>query len=407
VGAAAAWWLFACGALVFVVVGVWAGSVQAASYPIPGFFDCPGPVVTSHFPAITVPVATRIKPYSLTYGVLDLHWNGIGAGAGATCSVQSDVGALPVLVTFPLVGTRHVADSVAVGRLDFLAAPPTSVKICDWKAITSSCSLNGIGPLMVRWSTLGFDEQVSGHSVYNSGPLTYYARVGSGDVSAEIPALELFIHRTLISHLPLVTKVAVVQEPPADVQVRDSAGRITGRTLSGGLETGIPDSLYFTDGAGYAVVVLLAAGSQTFTATAIGDPGGNYSLSISSLLPTVDGAAQVTDQTKAGVLDSSGSASVEFVAVVKQLIWFSPYGTVYAFAPRHRRGVRAQSRRVRVSYRPPQARDGAGRRVPAVCSPKPGSLFRIGTTLVRCTAREPLAPVAYATFRVVVKRRPR
>src|SRR5579864_1644982 len=304
------------------LVALWASTDPTRAtpvYSVPPFFDCPGPVVTSSFPAITVPVATRLKPFSLTYGVLDLHWHGVGAASGAACSAQSDVGALPVLVTFPLVGTKHVADSIATARLDFLSAPP-SVPICDWKAVTSSCSLTAIGSLMVRWSTPGFDEQVDGHSVYNSGPLTYYAQVGSGDVSKELPGLELLIHRTLITHLPQVTKIAVIQEPPADVQVRDAAGRITGRTLSGSLESQIPNSDYFTNGAGYAAVVLLAAGSQNFTAQAIGDPGGNYSLTISSLLPTLDGAAQVTEVTKAGVLNSHGVASTTFKSVVKELI---------------------------------------------------------------------------------------
>ncbi len=381
-----------------IVIGAGTGSTQAAPiYPVPPFFDCPGPVVTSFFPAITVPVATKLKPFSLTYGVLNLHWHGVGAASGSSCSVESDRGALPVLVTFPLVGTRHVADSIAIGRLDFLSTPP-SVPICDWKSVTSSCSLTPIGPLMVRWSTPGFDEQVSGHSVYNSGPLTYYAQVGSGDVSKELPGLELFIHRTLITHLPQVTKIAVVQEPPADVHVRDVAGRVTGRTASGGLLNQIPNSVYFTNGAGYAVVVLLAAGSQPFTATAVGDPGGKYSLSISSLLPTLDGAMQVNEQAKTGVLSSRGVASATFTPVVKELILFSPRANISAST---RRGA------VRVRYRSPRAHDGSGRRVPVTCRPRSGSLFRIGTTVVRCTAREPRAPVAHTTFTVVVKRKRR
>lgn len=372
--------------------------IAKGDYPIPGsgFSDCPGadaPLGT-HFPQVDVPVATNLKPYSVSYGQLDLAWSQVPAADGADCSIASNAGALPVMLNLPFLGPEQVASSVANAQLDFLSSQP-SVPVCDWESVTSNCSLTPVGPNMVHWSTPGFHEQVGGFNVYSTGPLSFYAQAPSGDISSGLQSLELMIHKTLIAHLPQITSIGVVQEPPADVRVEDAAGQITGRTASGALALGIPHSHYFTNGAGYAAVVLMTPGRQKFTATAVGARGGKYSLSVSSLLPTVDGATHVKQETEAGTLGRLGTASVHFAPAVKGLIMFGPVTTIRAST--HGHGVR-------VSYQAPQAHDSYGDRVRASCRPSSGSRFRIGTTVVRCAAQERPDPVARTTFKVVVRR---
>lgn len=289
------------------------GSRPGPGHPSSGFYDCPGagqPVATA-FPKIDVPVRIPGKPYSLSYGELNLSWSSVSSAGGAQCSMQSTSGALPLILNLPLVGPRIVGYSVTTARLDFLgngAHPP----VCDWKKVTRNCSLNGDGPLMVRWSTPGFKEQVDGRTVYDSGPMTYYLRVNSGDVAAELPAAELYIHETLIAHLPMVMPLALVQEPPADLWVRDADGRVTGRTLGGRVLDQIPNSEYFTNGHGYAAVLLLTPGLQRYTAAAIGPAGGAYSLSISSVSPSGIGAATPRSAMRSGRLGPSGSSTLSF-----------------------------------------------------------------------------------------------
>jgi HYR domain len=143
-------------------------------------------------------------------------------------------------------------------------------------------------------------------------------------------------------------------------------------------------------------VLLLAPQTTAYTATAVGAPHGSYSISVSSLDPSFVDAAAVTDQVQSGQLDASGRATLAFTPQVAQI----PRIT------RHRMIVVRSAGRDgrRVHYRAPRARDGQGRKVHVVCLPASGHRFRIGTTIVRCTARDPLGPVAHSQFRIVVKR---
>lgn len=64
----------------------------------------------------------------------------------------------------------------------------------------------------------------------------------------------------------------------------------------------------------------------------------------------------------------------------------------------------ARAKRVRVSYKV-EARDVVDGPVSTVCTPRSGSLFRVGRTSVSCTATDSSANTASAEFVVVVKRR--
>lgn len=295
-------------------------SPPPATTPSPTrFYDCPAAGQTT-FPQINVPVLVPgSKSYSLSYGKLSLSWHSVSSAGGAQCSMQSSSGALPVIINLPHLGSVTVAHSVTTARLDFLA-PGATPPVCDWINLTRNCSLDADGPLMVRWTTPGFEERVDGHTVYDTGPLTFYAQANSGDVAAQLQTTELHIHETLIRHLPLILQFALVQEPPADLWVRDAKGRMTGRTRRGRVLQQIPNSRYFTNKRGYAAVLLLTVRSRHYTTAAIGRPGRAYSLSLSSVSPLVRtvhrsprktrmiGTASVRSATKSGRLGRHGSS---------------------------------------------------------------------------------------------------
>jgi hypothetical protein len=63
----------------------------------------------------------------------------------------------------------------------------------------------------------------------------------------------------------------------------------------------------------------------------------------------------------------------------------------------------SHAKRARVTYQLPTAVDNVDGAVPVNCTPRSGSLFRIGRTTVKCTATDSSANTATASFRVTVK----
>jgi HYR domain len=66
--------------------------------------------------------------------------------------------------------------------------------------------------------------------------------------------------------------------------------------------------------------------------------------------------------------------------------------------------VKSNARRARVSYAV-TASDTVDGTVPVTCTPRPGSVFRIGRTTVRCVAIDSSANTATASFTVTVRKR--
>jgi hypothetical protein len=65
--------------------------------------------------------------------------------------------------------------------------------------------------------------------------------------------------------------------------------------------------------------------------------------------------------------------------------------------------ARRSAQRVRLTYKV-TARDAVDGRVPTTCLPRSGSRFRIGRTVVRCSATDTSANTATARFAVTVRR---
>ncbi len=376
------------------------------------FTNCPGPgtALATHFPVVPVAsLGSLLKSYSVEYGALALTWKAVSPDPSVVCSVQSSVGALPVYVEFhpgllplpPVIPTGIpilAALSVTSARLDYFPVNQTRPPVCNWQTVTHDCSLNGDGLVMVRWHTDGFDEEdpILHTSFYNSGPLTYYVNASDTNIAGSLQSLEVYIHKTLIAHLPLVEKIAVIQEPPADLEVRDALGRVTGFERGGSVSRGIPHAAYVSGSHGFSAVILPQPDGGPYSVTVSGKPKTPYNLSMSAFEVSVADALQAVNVMRAGKLNSGGR--IDFT--------FAPAVSATPRIGRHRAAIaRARGRRrIRVKYALPRAVDSNGRAVPVVCVPRSGSLFRVGKTRVTCVAGATVGPVAESAFFVSVRR---
>jgi hypothetical protein len=296
---------------------------QGATYMIPagysvnittqpaGFTDCPSSgslgITLKQFDVF--PLLGLIgKPWSLSYGELPLTWSPEAApSASAVCTLDSNEGHLPVLVgpvDFPFVKVQ-VATSTAIAKLDFLGPDfgTGGVAVCNWiLGPRTNCFLNtpGSQPSVVRWHTDGFQESVAGINVQNSGPLTFYVdteSVTGSDLSIPdiLQPVETFIHTTLITYLPFIDSIAILQEPPNDLLVRDSSGHLTGRLPNGQVVTSIPGSIYLPARTNFgAAVAIIDQPFTSYSAEILGNAGAAFTLSASYVDFTSNGLAPTT-----------------------------------------------------------------------------------------------------------------
>jgi hypothetical protein len=259
--------------------------------PLP---PCPGPgtLTPVTLDPVIAPVATDLKPYQITYGALTLDFQSI---AGPTCTVQSNIGRLPVFLDLNRSlppPPFQIATSTAVASLDFLPAGSvntSAIPSCDFRSggISTNCFLNGPpgpGNNIVRWSTPGFQETIFGVNGPSTGPLTYYVNLGEFNTGQTFDRLlqttETFIHHTLINNLSGISSIGLVQDPPANVLVTAPGGAQTGMKPDGTIVNGIPFSTYFAS-PDLTAVILVEPALGNYGVQVIGAPGEPFSLSLS------------------------------------------------------------------------------------------------------------------------------
>src|SRR5262249_44932126 len=133
-------------------------------------------------------------------------------------------------------------------------------------------------------TTPGFQisDAFTGTLTYNTGPRTYWANLSAlapanASFGAKIQAAETYFHTKLISRLSSVDRLAIVQDPPADVLVTDPSGRQTGLTPSGAIVNDIPGSQYYHSDEGSAAIILEPS-DGFYQARAVGTAGDPFSL---------------------------------------------------------------------------------------------------------------------------------
>jgi hypothetical protein len=311
-------------------------------------FPCPASSDRTHvtLPAVHAPVVLP-KKFSLSYGSLPLTFTLVSGGSSAVCAVRSDQGALPVIINIPEKSIQ-VADSVTTATVDFIPAddPSADVPSCDFSLLdslvsavspvkisdfadTDKCLLtghsHGSGSIIARWSIPGFAEYSPrlgfGIKVYSTPPLTYYvdlsalpgARQPSASFQEILQHVETLIHTTLIKNLPMVDKVGIVQDPPANLLVTDPLGRTVG--------IGSNHKLHVFPGAGYvrignrSIAWILEPIPGAYHVTADGKPGSQFHTDFTVLQFLGHGAKPLKTNTQwHGTLSRNGTAARMFSA---------------------------------------------------------------------------------------------
>ncbi len=286
-----------------------------------GFTDCPTTgTLGVTLPPVNVPVALRLKPWSIEYAPLPLTFTPEATpAASSVCTLDSNDGHLPILLDLPGGLSFFVGTSSAIVTLDFMGSgfDGSSVPRCLWLPFGThnNCFLNtpGSHPAIARWHTSGFRVSTGSSAPSNTGPLTFYVDVtgltGSNlSIPSVIQPLETFLHTSLISHLPYISLATLIQEPPNDVLVKDSSGNLSGRLPNGQIVTNIPNSLYIpataTSG---AAVLIVNSPPAAYSVEVVGTPGASFSLVVSNADFTADGLSPtVTEGDQQGVLGPSG-----------------------------------------------------------------------------------------------------
>lgn len=313
-------------------------------------FPCPSKSQQTHvtLPTVDANVVLPNKSVTVSYGKLPLTFKTENGASNAVCTVRSNKGALPVIIHVPDAFTSlHVADSVTTATVDFIPAddPSTDVPTCDFSLLhalmravsnltfkdfadTNNCLLNGSshtsGTLIARWSIPGFAEYAPrasfGVKVYSTQPLTYYVdldQLGGAAASDSFPGIlqdtETFIHTTLIENLPMVDKIGIVQDPPANLLITDPLGRTVGMGSDHKVQT--------FPGAGYArfgkrsIAWIIEPLPGTYHVTADGKPNSQFHTDFTLLQFLGHGNSPLKSNTQwHGVLGHKGTAARKFPA---------------------------------------------------------------------------------------------
>ena len=311
------------------------GAVSVDSWP-----NCPAPgsEVLVGLDRIDVkPASGSGKWWRLSYDHLDLDFKVIRAAQGSRCTLRSNPGVLNVLVDFShdVHGERQVGTSTSVATLDFLAGAPKGVKQCNFGGagpdVTNNCYLTSpprAGEHAIRWSIPGFTYDVwincpitvCHPKTTRTPPKTFYVTAeglpnGKGaNVYWLTQAAETHIHEALIDVLPAVSRVAMFQDPPAEILVETDAGAQVGATFGGGPAVAdVPGSAYYSTALA-TTAFLIDPVDGNYMVELSGPPGSQFSLDMQlfdfttrGLNPTV-----VRKEAIASTLDAAGRRSFCF-----------------------------------------------------------------------------------------------
>lgn len=326
-----------------------AAKLAAREGPLAGV-SCPPPPGTTPvtLPEVDTAQVNTGKTFTLDYGSIPLTFASMTPAAGALCTVTStQPGSLPVNIEFGS-SKLHVSTSVANATLDFFPADAaiTRVPTCDFSLVdsvggpgavpspqdfpsTDNClllaSAHPAGGVIVRWSTPGFSVYVAGVLIHKTTPLTYYLdlstipgqNLGSAPTFAAIlQAVESYIHITLVTHLPMIDKMVLVQDPPAHLTVTDPLGRTISFSKDDGKDSvsgsGFPQAGYAELG-GRSIAWILEPVSGKYQVTASGPFNTRFSVDFTVLELLGHGTSPlIQDTTWQGTTSLTGRQSKTF-----------------------------------------------------------------------------------------------
>lgn len=278
-----------------------------AGFTLPGFLAVPGApqqcttgttIPNVGLPQVIDPNVLGKKPYQIVYESLGLNFTETAppeTAAGILCSAQSNTGSLNVDLQFgngPSHTFAHSTTSATVAMFSG-AAVDENLEPCDFKfvgGISNNCILNSpFDPTatFVNWLSPGFTTEVLGSEpqLLQTGPLSFWVNINVLGLSQNDPfdntirVVEPFIHRTLISNLPMISLYTLVLDPgTVSLAFTDSHGLTTGVLDDGTISTQIPLSHYFPDSTNPAVLIVGdLTGTNVIRVTGVSD--GSYAIS--------------------------------------------------------------------------------------------------------------------------------
>ncbi|MBA2953337.1 hypothetical protein GON03_03355 [Nocardioides sp. MAH-18] len=274
---------------------------------------CPEDPVTATLPEVNQSYDRLLKPVGIKYLELPVTFRAVKkAAADASCSFRGS-GVLHVRIRLGAGYDRNlpqrrqpdlVVESHATAQLDFLDGS-ASIPDCRWALFgprVSGCVVGGVGSGLVRWHTAGFSELLAGKEVYNSGPFTFYARFDpSMTYQRAIKTVEPLLHVELSHNLDSMRWFYAIQDPPANVAVVDSAGRVTGQLAHGPAREQIPGSVYFAH-KGFSGILLMRPNGQRYEVRITDDHRSRFKLSMVKVVPQGTLAHRTRDIRKVGVV---------------------------------------------------------------------------------------------------------
>jgi hypothetical protein len=269
--------------------------------------DCPPGTTFSDvtLPNIVVNIAIPTKPWQIKYDELRLDFHTVPGPANALCTVQSDVGILPVLVRPAfLVGVGPFlpfANSTASATLTIYkpgsASPPQQCQFSLLGGVNNDCILNGPGGYdpnthYAQWQTSGFTTTFISQlpQPLSTGPLSFWVDLGalglhpgSQPIEQIVRMVEPYLHVKLIQNLPSVSAYTIIQDPGrVTLRVTDPDGNATGAAAGGDVVTEIPASIYYPSPDNPGALIAGDARPGTYKVEVTGVTSGDFNLSLAT-----------------------------------------------------------------------------------------------------------------------------
>lgn len=301
---------------------------------------------------VTVPATTPALPPSargagLTYGPVPLTFTPGTKSQGAQCTMLPAVSSMPVDLTVPGVVTPiplGETDMTATVNLFAASNVATTIKLCDFGSLetmtnpsitppltdfarTNDCFLtptyHASWDVVARWTVPSGVVQMahsqvtnSDTAIYSTQPLTYYVDLDtlplqqgfSGDTMS---ALVDFIYSTLAQNLPVLDRIALIQNPSGHLFITNPFGRRIG--LDSNNQTHAFPGVGYAEVGGRSIGWILEPVFGAYHVSVRATPGSKFSVDMADLQFLGHGAAPLVENFAwNGTLGAAGAATRRF-----------------------------------------------------------------------------------------------
>jgi hypothetical protein len=281
-----------------------------------GAFQCDeGSAVAVTLPSVMRSPRELLKPWRVSYGNLPLTF-AVTKPYGTLCEAQSNLGALPVVLSVPNGPAFTVAKSETTATLTvFEPGVVLSKPACSFWPVLSGqvsddCILDGreFNPqaTYLRWQNTGFKitalPYISGlptpAQFRNIPAMTFWVNLTQrgldhADMKTVLETIEPEIHQKLIGVLPAIARWTGIQDPGSvRLLVVDSSGQTTGTLPDGRRTNDITNSFIYVDATNPGTF-LLGTLEGSYMVILTGMKSGDFALAASNIAGDFAASQQV------------------------------------------------------------------------------------------------------------------